>query len=99
MATQLKQEGAGATALPIVRAFVEMGGRLMLNHKGKLEISGGLRWALPDISAKEARRSLIVERRLYRRLRDPRFARSIRCMILQDGTQQGNGWLVVEARS
>lgn len=88
----------GASALPIARAFLEVGGRLMLDPEGRLETGGGLRWALPDVNAKEARKSFIVERRLYRRLKDPRFARSVRCMVLQDGARLENGWLVMDAQ-
>lgn len=86
----------GAQALPIARAFVEVGGRLMLNPEGRLETGGGLRWALPDVSAREARRSFAIERRLYRRLRDPRFARSVRCLVLQEGERTENGFLVMQ---
>lgn len=93
MATQLKQESA--QALPIARAFIEIGGRLMLNPEGRLETGGGLRWALPNVSATESRRSFTIERRLYRRLRDPRFARSVRCLVLQEGERSDNGWLVM----
>jgi hypothetical protein len=69
----------------------------MLNPQGKLETGGGLRWALPDISAREARKSFTVERRLYRRLRDPRFATSVRCLVLQEGNRSSDGFLVMEA--
>jgi hypothetical protein len=96
--TSTLHQGA-ASALPIARAFLELGGRLMLNPQGMLETAGGLRWARPEISAREARKSFTVERRLYRRLRDPRFATSVRCLVLQEGTRLANGWLVVEAQS
>jgi hypothetical protein len=70
----------------------------MLNPKGQLETGGGLRWALPEVSATEARRSFTVERRLYRRLRDARFAKSVRYLVLQEGERTANGWLVMRAQ-
>ncbi len=92
------QKQGGAQALPIARAFLEVGGRLMLDPHGRLQTGGGLRWALPDVNAKEARKSFTVERRLYRRLKDPRFARSVRCLVLQEGARLENGSFVMEAR-
>ena len=97
MATRPQHQG-GASALPIARAFLDVGGRLMLNPHGKLETGGGLRWALPDVPAREARKSFTVERRLYRRLRNASFARSVRCLVIQEGESQPDGWLVMEAR-
>lgn len=85
----------GASALPIARAFLNVGGRLMIGPTGRLEIGGGLRWALASTSAREARRSFVVERRLCRRLRNPTFARSVASLVAMHGKPL-NGWLVME---
>jgi hypothetical protein len=51
---------------------------------------------MPDVSAAEARRSFVVERRLYRRLRNPGFARSIKALVAIEGAADQNGWLILE---
>ena len=89
----------GAPALPIARAFLDVGGRLMLNPHGKLETGGGLRWSLPEISAREARKSFVVERRLARRLRNRSFRLSVSALVVQEGVRTENGWLVMGALS
>lgn len=93
MATAFKQ--GSAPALPIARAFLDMGGRLMINPDGELETGGGCRWAFGSTPASEARRSFVVERRLYRRLRVPSFARSVKCLVVAEGQRTPSGWLVL----
>ena len=89
----------GASALPITRAFLATGGRLMVNPKGKLEAAADIaRIFGPDSEPKDARRSFIIGRRFYRLLRNPRFARSIKCLVLMEGQQTANGWQVLEVR-
>ncbi len=95
--TTRHQEG-GASALPIARAFLEQGGRLLLNPEGKLEAAGSFAWMTAD-DPRQARRSYTICRRFYRRLRDPRFARSMKALVLQDGEPTSSGWLVVRSRS
>jgi hypothetical protein len=85
-----------ATALPIARAFVEQGGRLLLNPKGELEAGGSFAW-MTAADPRQARRSFTVCRRFFRRLRDPRFARSVKALVIHDGEQTANGWRIVQA--
>jgi hypothetical protein len=68
------QHTEGASALPIARAFVAQGGRLLINPRGELEAGGSFAWMTAD-DPRAARRSFTMCRRFYRRLRDPRFAR------------------------
>lgn len=90
----------GASALPIARAFLATGGRLMIDPRGKLEAAADIaRIFGPDSDPKDARRSFIVGRRFYRRLRDPRFARSVKCLVLMDGEPTAGGWQVLEGRA
>jgi hypothetical protein len=50
-----------------------------------------------DSDSQAARRSFTIGRRFVRRLRDPRFARSVSTMVAIEGEAE-NGWLVMEAR-
>lgn len=94
MATQLKQ--GGASALPIARAFVANGGRLLINPKGKLETAGDLaRIFGADADPAEARRGFVIARRLHRRLRNPSFARSVAALVAIEGERTSNGWLML----
>ena len=90
----------GATALPIARAFLDTGGRFIISPEGKLE-------AIPNIlrifgsekhpvDPNESRRGYVIARRLFRRLRNKRFARSVQALVVTDGTPTPNGWLVLE---
>ncbi len=90
MATAPQQ--GGAQALPIARAFLDIGGRLLINPKGKLET------AMDAERAFSSRRCFVIGRRFVRRLRDPRFARSVATLVAVEGDPV-NGWLVMEARS
>jgi hypothetical protein len=88
----------GALALPIARAFLATGGRLMVSPTGQLQAAADIaRIFGPDSEPRDARRSFVIARRLSRRLRDPRFARSVKCFVLMDGEPTANGWQVVEA--
>jgi hypothetical protein len=93
----------GASALPIARAFLATGGRFIISPEGKLE-------AIPDLSRiyestlhpldpREARRAHAAARRLFRRLRNPRFARSVKCMVLMDGERTHHGWQVLRGEA
>ena len=87
-------EQAGA-ALPLACAFLKCGGRLMLNPEGKLETGGKFAWMFSQSSPREARRSYIISRRFYRRLRNPRFERSVAALVAMQG-KHFNNWLVLE---
>jgi hypothetical protein len=90
----------GASALPIARAFLATGGRLMVDPKGKLKAAADIaRIFGADSEPREARRSFIIGRRFYRRLRDPKFARSVKCMVLMDGERTHHGWQVLEEKA
>jgi hypothetical protein len=67
----------------------------MLNPEGKLETGGNFAWMFGDSSPREARRSYIVGRRFYRRLRSLRFERSVAALVAMQGTPL-NGWLVLK---
>ncbi len=86
----------GAQALPSARAFVGIGGRLLINPDGKLEArtSLGPAFAL-DAPAHVARPHFTIARRFYRRLHDPRFARSVAALVAVEGERTHNGWLVM----
>lgn len=78
-------------------AFINAGGRLMVNAKGGLEIGMDLdRIVGPDSTEAEARRGILAARHLFRCLRDQRFARTIKCLVLQQGERTENGWIVLE---
>ncbi len=68
------------SAIPIARAFVEIGGRIMVSPQGKLETGGNLACFFLNSNAKEARRSFTIGRRFHRRLCNPSFARSVACL-------------------
>lgn len=79
-----------------VRAFLDVGGRLMVNAKGALETGMDLDRILgPRSTAREARRGMIAARRFHRRLRNERFARTIKCLVIQQGAREPNGWIVM----
>ncbi len=82
------QQG-GASALPVARAFIEIGGRLLINPKGRLET------AMDAERAFSSRRCFVIGRRFIRRLSDPRFARSVATLVAVEG-EPVNGWLVME---
>jgi hypothetical protein len=96
MATHPKQ--GGAQALPIARAFIATGGRLYLTPTGKLETAADLRFFGPEATAKEARLGFVIGRRFFRRLRDPRFTRSVATLVAIEGERAANGCLVMEAQ-
>ncbi len=99
MATQLKHRSVHQ-ALPIARAFVETGGRIMINPTGKLETAADLlRIFGSESNPQEARRGFVIGRRFYRRLRDPRFARSVAALVAIEGERTANGWLVLDGRA
>lgn len=84
-----------AAALPIARAFLNCGGRLMISPEGELEARMDLERIFGSNSdSKDARRCFVVGRRLSRRLNNPRFASSVKCLVLMDGKQWDNGWIV-----
>jgi hypothetical protein len=85
-----------ATALPIARAFMEGGGRLLVDPQGRLEASSCLRWALPDTSDRESRLGMAIERRFCRGLRNASFRRSVKALVVTEGRPTPNGWLVLE---
>jgi hypothetical protein len=90
-------EQGGASASPIVSAFLAQGGRLLINPNGELEVAAGsLAWASAD-DPRRARRGFTVCRRFYRRLRNPRFAGSVKALVIRDGEPTPNGWLVVRS--
>ncbi|HEX8579919.1 MAG TPA: hypothetical protein VF655_10040 [Allosphingosinicella sp.] len=92
------QAQGGAQALPIARAFLATGGRLMLRPDGKLETAASVERIFgPGTDENEARLSFMVARTFSRRLRNPRFARSVACLVLADGQPTPNGWQVLEA--
>lgn len=97
MASRAHQQG-GAQALPIARAFLAIGGKLMLNHRGQLETGLDLDQLFgPALDVHHARRNLSIGRRFARRLKDPRFARSVSALVAIEGERDPSGWLVMEA--
>ncbi len=92
MATALKQ--GGAHALPIARSFIATGGRLLISPTGKLETAIDSAKLFGSSTPKEARRGFVIGRRFHRRLRDPRFARSVATLVAMEGGRV-NGWLVM----
>ncbi len=89
----------GEQALLIARAFVEIGGRLMLMPDGKLDTQLDLWSIFGDVDPTSARRGFVIGRRFARRLHNPRFARSVAALVATEGERTDNGWLVMEARS
>ncbi len=90
----------GAPALPSAQAFIATGGRLMLDPNGELMTAADLARVFgADNDAKEARRGFVAARRFARRLRDPRFARSVATLVAMDGQRTATGWLVLEGRA
>lgn len=96
MATAIETIGTNPPNATIL-AFLEVGGRLMVNPKGVLETGMDLDRILgPRSTAGEARRGMIAARRLHRRLRDQRFVWTIKCCVIQHGQREPNGWIVME---
>ena len=85
----------GALALPTARAFLSVGGQLLLDPDGKLEAKPDVTRCFLNPDAASARRAYVISRRFVRRLRDPRFARSIKALVVTDGEATRNGWLVL----
>ncbi len=88
------QKQGGAQALPIARSFIATGGRLLINPTGKLETAIDAEKVFGGTSPKEARRGFVIGRRFHRRLRDPRFARSVATLVGMEGQRLPTGWLV-----
>lgn len=89
------QQQEGATTPSIARDFLDVGGRLMISPSGALEVSGGLRWALASTTAREARKSFGIERRMCRRMRQPGFTKKVLDAVQRDGAPTATGWLVL----
>jgi hypothetical protein len=71
----------------------------MIDPKGKLEAAADiLRIFGADNDPRDARRSFVIGRRFYRRLRNPSFARSVATLVTIEGERRANGWLVMEVR-
>lgn len=81
-----------ASALPLARAYLAQGGRLIIDDRGKLEPVGSFAWITAD-DPKAARRSFVTCRRFCRRLRDRRFASTVKALVVQQGRKTANGWL------
>jgi len=88
----------GASALPIARAFLGIGGRLMLMPTGKLDTQIDAFRIFGEQDPALARQRFVIGRRFTRRLRDPRFARLVGALVAIEGKRAANGWLVMEAR-
>jgi hypothetical protein len=92
-----RPQPGGAQALPIARAFLATGGALLITPEGALVTGGSLaRIFGADANPREARRGFTIGRRLHRRLRDPRFAASLKCLVIQQGERTPQGGLVLE---
>jgi hypothetical protein len=97
MAQQINR--GGATALPLARAFLAVGGQLLISPDGELEPKPNISRCFMNGNASDARRAFTVSRRMVRRLRDPRFARSVKALVVTDGSQWDNGWFVMRGEA
>jgi hypothetical protein len=77
---------------PLALAYLQQGGRLIVDPRGKLEAVGNFAWMTAD-DPRTARRSFSVCRRFFRRLRNERFAGAVKCLVVRDGHTLPDGWL------
>ncbi len=70
-------------------------GRLLIDPTGKLETAIEAEKVFGGTSPKDSRRGFVIGRRFHRRLRDPRFARSVATLVAVEGQRLPTGWLVL----
>ena len=80
MTTRFNQ--GGASALPIARAFLATGGRILVTPNGSLEAQPNLERLLMTDDARACRAAWTIGRRFFRRLRDRRFAACVKALAL-----------------
>lgn len=99
MAAHQHFDQGGATALPITQAFLSHGGRLLIGPSGRLKAAMDAARIFGGEDIAEARRTFTAARRLHRRLRNPRFVRTVTAIVVANGERTPNGWLVLEGRA
>lgn len=90
-----QQKIVGASALTLANDYLKQGGRLIIDPKGKLDAVGDMAW-LWTPNARKARHSYAICRRFFRRLKDERFAQTVKCFVIANGQRTAHGWLVMD---
>jgi len=78
-----------APALPVeAQAFLNEGGRLLLNERGKIEVCG-LLFVQRGVSDEDAPRLYEIESRLCRAIKGTGYRRAVRRVLRSSGVRQG----------